>query len=136
MRAEQRRAHDHRHAEQFHQPLQQRSIVVGQINKSLNGKVAIDGWRLGWTGGINVNGVKVFDPSGQQILDVPKLTTQLTLLNAVRGKYELGKTSIDGPVTFALVVDPDGSTNFEKLTKATPEDAGKSKRAKKAKPRK
>src|SRR5207253_3042488 len=96
-----------------------RSIVVGKVNNNLNGKVAIDNWSLGWTGGVDVKGVKVYDESGKEILNVPKVSTKLSLIDAIRGRYKLGKTSVEGPVTFAIVVDKNGKTNLQKIAKET-----------------
>src|SRR5678815_4943727 len=53
-----------------------RSFVVGKINQNLNGKVQIDQLSLGWTSPVRVTGVKVFDKSGVQVLELPKLTTE------------------------------------------------------------
>src|SRR5205085_1956444 len=38
-----------------------RSIVVNKINQNLNGHVQIASWSLGWTGGVKLDGIKVFD---------------------------------------------------------------------------
>src|SRR5829696_7262458 len=47
-----------------------RSLVVGQINKNVNGTVQIADWSLGWTSGIDVGGVKVFDENKMDILEI------------------------------------------------------------------
>src|SRR5215210_7493325 len=52
-----------------------RSFVVGKINQNLNGLVEINNWALGWTSPVTVSGIKVFDKSGVQILELPRLTT-------------------------------------------------------------
>src|SRR4051794_33591047 len=36
-----------------------RSLVVSRVNDNLNGKLAIDDWHIGWTGGVVVQGVKL-----------------------------------------------------------------------------
>src|SRR6476469_2299977 len=46
-----------------------RNIVVSRVNDNLNGKVQIADWHIGWTGGVVVQGVKVFDDHGTEILD-------------------------------------------------------------------
>ncbi|HEX3355709.1 MAG TPA: hypothetical protein VHS31_01915 [Tepidisphaeraceae bacterium] len=73
-----------------------RSIVVGKINQGMDGKVEIDDWSLGWFSGTTVRGVRVFDVGGTKILGLDKLTTELSFLDAIRGKIDLGKTNIDG----------------------------------------
>lgn len=94
-----------------------RSFVVGRVNNSLNGKVSVADWSLGWTGGIKVNGVKVFDHSNALILEVDRLTTQLSLLDAIRGNFNLGDTVIDLNLTNAKL-DRQGRTNYEQLVKS------------------
>src|SRR5215218_3154920 len=76
-----------------------RSFAVGQINNKLNGTVQIADWSLGWTSGINVGGVKVYDEQKVLVLEVDHLKTDLTLLNAARGNYQLGETLIDVNLT-------------------------------------
>src|SRR4051812_32037878 len=41
-----------------------RSAVVGQVNKHLNGTVAINDWSFSWTGGQRIAGVRVLDAEG------------------------------------------------------------------------
>ena len=60
-----------------------RSFVVGRVNKNLNGRVAISDWSLGWTSGIDVTGVKVYDDRNAEIADIQRIKTDLTLLDAV-----------------------------------------------------
>src|SRR5215212_3582499 len=56
-----------------------RSAVVAQVNKHLNGSVAINDWSFSWTGGQRVEGVRVLDAEGHQVLQLQSLTTQLSL---------------------------------------------------------
>src|SRR4051812_20826569 len=95
-----------------------RSFVVGKVNENINGKVDIHSWSIGWTGGVVVNGVRVVDDKGVQILQIERLATQLSLIDALRGKYDLGKTSADG-VDFNLVIDKNGQSNFDRLAKTS-----------------
>src|SRR5438045_1013961 len=60
-----------------------RSLVISQVNKNLNGKLAVDSWSLGWMSGAKVQGFRIVDPAGNEILNVPKLNTQLTVLDVV-----------------------------------------------------
>ncbi|HZL34320.1 MAG TPA: DUF748 domain-containing protein [Tepidisphaeraceae bacterium] len=95
-----------------------RLFVVGKINQNLNGKLEIANWSIGWTGGIRADGIKVFDEKGVQILQIPHVSTQLSLLGAIRGQYHLGNTIIDG-LDFDAVREPDGTLNFAKLAKSS-----------------
>lgn len=103
-----------------------RSFVVGKINDNLNGRVAIADWSLGWFSGIKVSGIQVYDERNVMILDAPRIKTDLTLLDAARGNFNIGETVID-VANFILRVDESGSTNFERLpqpaaTKSPPSD--------------
>ncbi len=95
-----------------------RSIVVGKVNDNLNGKVEIDDWSLGWFGGIHVKGMRVYDEAGTKIASIDSVDTGLTVLDAIRGNYSLGKTSVEG-LDFLLKVDANGETNFDKLAKTS-----------------
>lgn len=95
-----------------------RSFVVGKINNSLNGKAAINSWSLSWTGGVTVDGVTITDEQGTEILKVDAVKTQLSLIDAARGKLQLGRTEVKG-VEFVIKVDESGKTNFEKIAKTT-----------------
>src|SRR4051812_9798582 len=45
-----------------------RGYVIGKINDNLNGTVSIDNWSLGWTGGMDVHGLKLFDDRKAEVL--------------------------------------------------------------------
>ena len=95
-----------------------RSIVVSQVNKRINGQLQIDRWSLGWFSSIGVQGVSIKDETGRQILQLPELQTQLSLLDIIRGKYALGEIKIEN--LDALVIrNPDGTINWAKLAKPT-----------------
>jgi hypothetical protein len=98
-----------------------RSFVLGKVNENLNGRVEAAGWSLGWTSGLKASGVRVFDASGRQILQLSSVTTQLSLLDLARGNYALGDVVIDG-LDFLLRREADGEFNFAKLAKAGPPD--------------
>ena len=93
-----------------------RSIVVGKINQNLDGRLAIDDWSLGWFTGTKLYGVHLTGPSGEKIASIEKITTQLSLLSAIRGNYDLGKTDIDG-CEFWIKLDEQGQSNLAKLPK-------------------
>src|SRR4051812_21758049 len=46
-----------------------RSMVLGVVNKSLNGRVEVADWSLGWNSGISVDGLKVYeDKEGKNLI--------------------------------------------------------------------
>jgi hypothetical protein len=109
-----------------------RSIVVSQVNRRIDGKVEIKGLSLGWVTPIRAEGVVVFDATGRQIMQLQRLTTGLTLLNAARGNYAIGKTEIDG-LDVLVSREADGSLNWSHLARgggpAGPEPAPETKPA-------
>ena len=99
-----------------------RGMVLARINRQLNGSVEIQNWSLSWTGGMRIDGIKVFDERKAEILSVAHLQTELSLLDAMRGRYHFGETSVDEPNLEQLIIYPDGSNNFQKLLKKTSAD--------------
>lgn len=93
-----------------------RTFVVGKINENLNGRVDIADWKVSWTGGVVVNGMRVFDDQNRQIAQVESIATQLSLLGAVRGNLALGDTFVRG-ADFTFIQNPDGTNNFSSLAK-------------------
>lgn len=91
-----------------------RSIIVGQVNQRINGRVDIGELSLGWLSPVRVGGLKVFDKAGSQILEVPRLTTELSLLDAVRGKLHFGKVTVEG-LNALVRRDAQGNINFAQL---------------------
>ena len=96
-----------------------RSIVVGKINDQLNGKLDIADWSFGWTTGARIDGVKVTDADGKQILGLQSIDAPISVLGALRGNYNLNRIVIDG-LDFHAVREADGSLNFAKLAKSPP----------------
>ncbi len=94
-----------------------RSIVVSKINDNLTGKVDIKDWSLGWFSGIDVRDVTVFDSQNQEVLSVGHVHTDLTLLNAIKGNYDLGNTLIEEPNLVKFTIGEDGQSNYQKLSK-------------------
>ncbi len=99
-----------------------RSFIVGKINNNLTGRVAIADWSLGWFSGIRASGIQVFDERNVLILDVPRIKTDLSLVNAARGNLHVGDAVVD-VANFVLRIDQSGKTNFEKLQRSTPKPA-------------
>ena len=89
-----------------------RSLVLGQVQSFVpHGKIDVDGWSLGWFSPIRAHGVKVYDDHGQVVLQADEVRTDLTLLKAIRQKFDLTGTVIDAAAH--VVVYPNGSTNLQ-----------------------
>ena len=96
-----------------------RSRVVSAVNQNLNGRLDIESWSIGWTGGIRADGIKVFDDANRQVVEIDHVSTQLSLLGAAFGHIHLGKTVVDG-LDFNAEKYTDGTLNLSKLAKVQP----------------
>jgi hypothetical protein len=94
-----------------------RSIVVGKINDRLNGKLEIADWSFGWTSGARIDGVKLTDADGRQLLQLSHVDAPISLIAAMRGKYDFGKVVVDG-LDFNARREADGRLNFSDLANA------------------
>ncbi|MDQ3439835.1 MAG: hypothetical protein M3478_05740, partial [Planctomycetota bacterium] len=97
-----------------------KSFAVNKINDSLNGKVEINDWSIGWTSGIDVKGVKVLDAQGVTVLTISRVRVPVNLISAARGNYALGDVLVERPDLVKLEIYEDGSTNYDKLVKSDP----------------
>ncbi len=95
-----------------------RGLIVGTINDAIRGSVIIDALHLSWLGGQGLRGVAVRDPNGKPVSRLEELSTELTLLQAVRGELSLGRTTIQG-LTADLVVDASGQNNLSQALAPT-----------------
>lgn len=94
-----------------------KSIVLGQVNSRINGKVEIESWSLGWFSPISVTGIKVYDDQNRLALTVGKVTTGVTIAHAARGNLSLGDIVIDSPNLVLVELNKDGTSNFSKMLK-------------------
>ena len=94
-------------------------LLVGQINRTLAGRAAIDSLSIGWGRGAEIRGLRIYDDEAL-ILDVPWASTGITFADLVRGNfYDLGNTSVE-VASFVLRRYPDGSSNFHKVFRIPP----------------
>lgn len=110
-----------------------RSLIVSQIDQRLNGHIEIKDWSLGWSHGLRFDGLVVYDESNRQIMQLPHLSTQLTLASLLHGNYDAGKVEVDG-LDVLIVREPDGSLNWDHIVKSSgkpsaPGSANKSSKA-------
>ena len=95
------------------------NLALAQVNKRLNGHVEVGSVSLGWTTGIKIDGLRVFDDAGAQIAQVEHVTCPMPLYKAATGSYPLGHTVVDG-LDFDARYDAAGRLNFARLAKAAP----------------
>lgn len=103
-----------------------RSVILGQVNQRLNGRVEVADWSIGWTSPVSVSGLKVFDKAGVQVLEVPRITTGLKLIDAARGRLHFGVVTVEG-LNALVRRDVRGEINFAQLLPGGPEGSSVSK---------
>jgi hypothetical protein len=95
-----------------------RDFVVSKINANLvNGAhIDIKDWTIGWHN-IDVVGISIIDANNAHVLDIAHVSTSLSLMDAVRGNYNLGHVPITKGTDFNLTVGADGKLNLAALFK-------------------
>ena len=99
-----------------------RRFVLGKVSDRLNGRVTAASWSLGWFSGVRMTDLRVSDAGGKDVLTVSSITAPAGLLALTRSTKELGTVEVVGPQV-ELVVDADGTTNFQKLIKPSAQAA-------------
>jgi hypothetical protein len=99
-----------------------RGIIISQANQQINGTLDIQKISLGWNSPIEVDGITIKDSTGRQILQLPHFSTGITLVRAMRGDFDLGKTEVAG-LNVVVSTEPDGSINWTHLAKESPKPA-------------
>lgn len=88
-----------------------RTTALAWINDSIPGEIRLDSLSLSWLGGQSLTGLTISDTEGRTIIGLESLTTDLSLLQAVRGRLTFGETVIQR-LQADLVFNPDGSSNL------------------------
>src|SRR5215212_7815902 len=91
-----------------------RGMVLNIVNDSLNGKVEVADWSLGWNSGITVDGLKVRDEANEVVLQASHVRTELSLWKTIRSggsEIALGRTVVDNLDLTKLHVDEQGVPN-------------------------
>ena len=93
-----------------------RRMVLGRVNRQLNGKVEVDSWSLSWFSGIRIHNVRVTDAQGDAVAEIGSISVPASLPGLLRGVKRLGTVEVNQPRAY-LVLRPDGSTNLDDLVK-------------------
>ncbi|HOK94704.1 MAG TPA: hypothetical protein PK052_01225 [Anaerohalosphaeraceae bacterium] len=88
-------------------------FLLSKINQSVDGKVQMDDFSIGWFKGIHLTNLSYADNAGMASVKVRRLETQPQYWALLGGKINLGKTLIEGPdvyVKIPAVQEPAGKT--------------------------
>jgi hypothetical protein len=88
-----------------------RDAALDRYNRSIAGEVSVGDLSLSWLGGQSVQTVEIRDAHGKTALRLAELSTDLTLLDALRGRLSLGRTMVRG-LNLDLDVAEDGTINL------------------------
>jgi hypothetical protein len=84
-----------------------RSLVVSQINQSVDGQVQMDDLSVGWFRGVHLRNVTFDDDQGNTSVQVERIETQPQLTALLGGRVKLGKTVIENPRVYLRVPPPE-----------------------------
>ncbi len=101
-----------------------KNYIVGKVNAEIPGKVSMEGISLGWFSGAKVQGFKLQDPDGKDVMTAGELTTGLALLDALSSSsLSLGQVKLTGAKA-EIVTFEDGTNNVTRsLMKAAAPEA-------------
>ncbi len=102
-----------------------RGMILSRINAGLNGRIEVGELTAGWFSPMAIGQVRAYDDQNRLIFEMKRLSSALTLWDAVRGEYDLGKTRVDELNLVDLHVYKDGSTNYQRLAKGWGKSAEK-----------
>ncbi|HUO10008.1 MAG TPA: hypothetical protein VM008_17010 [Phycisphaerae bacterium] len=95
-------------------------FILGQINKRIAGTVEADNISLGWFSGASISGLRLKDPEGQEVFNIPSINTGLTLLNAINKSFDSLNLVLRGK-NANLITNADGTSNLSRaLASRTP----------------
>ena len=89
------------------------SIILGQINKRIAGTVQADTISIGWFSGASITNLRLNDPDGKEVLNIPTLTTNISLLNAINKSFNNLNLVLRGKDA-NLITNPDGTSNLSR----------------------
>lgn len=88
-----------------------RNAVLNWYNQSIPGSMSVEELSLSWLGGQSARNVAINDSQGAGILKLDELTTDLSLLDALRRRLSLGRTVLTG-LDIDLHIGEDGTDNL------------------------
>ena len=90
------------------------SWIVGQINRQIPGTVEVDGLKLAWIKGQQLENVRLLDPLGHPVATVDRVElSDVGLIGLLRGSNDFGIVTVEG-VTAPLVRDAEGRVNLDR----------------------
>ncbi|MBI1248999.1 hypothetical protein GC197_14295 [bacterium] len=99
--------------------------AIGQATANINAEVSVGSASLGWFSPVVLKDVRVVDPNGGQIAEVPSLRVSKSLLGLIIDSSDLGTIEINQPTLHVTATQ--GTTNLEQIfPPAKTDEPGKS----------
>ena len=90
-----------------------RDMIAGIIDGKIKGSVKLGELSLSWFGGQRIGEIQLLDPDGKRVVTIKSVSTELSLVSAIRGNLNLGKTKLSG-IHADVIVDDDGVSNLQR----------------------
>jgi len=94
-------------------------IAENIVNQRLNGRLELDGVRVGWIAKTRLGAVRLYDNTGELIFELEGMRTGKGLLGTAFGKSRMGAIDVER-VSAHVVRRKDGTINFATLMPAEP----------------
>ena len=87
-------------------------FLLSQVNQKIPGKIQVAGLQLGWTTGIDLQGLEVKDPQGRTAFSCKRILLQDSLFSLLHSPLSFGPLLIDSPKC-VLIEEKNGSFSLE-----------------------
>jgi hypothetical protein len=101
-----------------------RSMVLGRVNRRLNGTAGIDSWSFGWFSGFKFYGIRVADAQGRTVVAIQSVTVPASVPALLGSRRQLGAVAIESPKA-DIVLYADGTNSLTRLIKPARAAAGR-----------
>ncbi len=109
-------------------------LLLSAVKARLKGEVEIDDLSISWLGPTYVEGLRVRDPAGEEVLKIKKVNWAGGIWRAVFSGEDFGRIDVDSP-DVTLRVDKDGRISLKEAFESRPRPEKKKRRRKRGKQR-
>jgi hypothetical protein len=99
-----------------------KQVILGKINKSLDGTMEINTLSIGWFSGLKLTGVNFKDKTGDTTFSVDQISGKPSLLSLFRGRISLTDGLIDKPRVELTVMEKPQGVAAESAVPSEPEE--------------
>jgi len=89
------------------------NVIAGVINGKIKGSVKLGELSLSWFGGQRIGKIQLLDLDGKRVATIKSLSTELSIVSAIGGDWNLGKTKLSG-IRAEVIIDDRGVSNLQR----------------------